>query len=445
MKIFFTGIKGTGMASLAQILQDLGHEVSGSDIAKYIFTQDDLAARKIGFKEFSKENITDDLDLLIVGNSFDESHEEVLAAREKGIEVLWYNEFLGRLLQDYQSICIAGCHGKSTTTGMLSAIFKQAGPVGYLIGDGEGHIEPEADYFILEACEFQRHFLSYHPDYAILTNIELDHVDYYKDLGDYKSAFQSFVNQIKTMAVINGDDVELTSLHYPETLSVITFGLQPKNEYQAKDIKQSVKGTDFAVYKKGSSEPLCSIHLDKGGIPYVYDALAALALSDQLGLDLNLIVKALDHYQGIHRRFDEIILGESVLIDDYAHHPTAISYMIDTLKARYPDKKIIALYKPDRYSRVQYFLDAFARALNKADKQIVFDFPANAKREDKSITVTIEDLLERLDQGALLQVDEASAALLAKEAPAVFAFMSSKDLYLLDHYLARALKPGESS
>lgn len=433
--VHFTGIKGTGMAALAEILHDQGMPVQGSDIEKYIFTQDGLEARQIPICPFDPANIHDG-DTVIVGLSFDETHPEVAAAlANPSVHVYWYNDYLGKLLQDYNSICIAGCHGKSTTTGLAASVLEEWQPTGFLVGDGHGHMPEEAQNFILESCEFKRHFLAYHPDYAILTNIELDHVDYYKDLDDYISAFQQFANQIRKEAVIFGDDPYLKDLDYP--VPVVTYGEHDGNDYQAIHVQMHEDGMEYDVLHQGSI--LAHVALSESGHPFLWDSLGVFALAHSMGMSPEAIVRGLQDYKGINRRFVIEEVGDSVLVDDYAHHPTAIRYMIEAARDRWPDKKVIALYKPDRYSRLQYFLDGFAKSLNTADHAVVCDFPKNAVREDETVTVTIEDLLERLEDGELLDVDEASAEVLAKEAPAVYLFMSSKDIYLLKDMLKQKL------
>ncbi len=436
MAYHFVGIKGTGMAALACILYDEHKEVTGSDIEKYIFTQDELERRGIPITSFDASHIHDG-DVVIVGLSFDSSNPEVQAAQENpSVSVYYYNEYLGKLLESYQSICIAGTHGKSTTTGILSSVLSQSEQTGYLIGDGHGSMPEDTKNFILESCEFKRHFLAYHPDYAIITNIELDHVDYYKDLDDYISAFQSFINQVKKKVVIFGDDPYLPNLTYPQ--DKVTYGLKDGNDYQAKNIHQGPQGMEFDCFLHG--EFLTHIALPEVGDPFLQDALACFALSHELGMDMQDILQGLQSYHGIARRFVIEEVHDSILIDDYAHHPTAIRYMIDAARKKYPGHKVVALYKPDRYSRLQYFLDEFAASLNTADQVCICDFPKNAVREDVTITVTIQDLLDRCPNSLLLDIDMTSAEVLHAMAPAVFVFMSSKDIYLLKDYLKTLLK-----
>lgn len=435
MAYHFIGIKGTGMAALACILHDEDKEVTGSDIDKYIFTEDGLRARHIPIYSFSSANIKDN-DTVIIGLSFDQTHPEVKAAMDNPtVKTYYYNEYLGILLESYSSICVAGTHGKSTTTGILGQVLSLQDECAYLIGDGHGYMPEHANHFVLESCEFQRHFLTYHPDYAIITNIELDHIDYYKDMDDYVSAFQSFANQVKKSIVIFGDDEHLKNLHY--NVPVTTYGLKDGNDYQAIHIEQGPFGMHFDC--KHNGEILAHVELNEVGDAFMQDALGCFALAHMLGMPADIIVQGLQDYKGIARRFVIDEVKDSVLVDDYAHHPTAIRLMIDAVRKKYPKKKIVALYKPDRYSRLQYFLDDFAKSLNTADQVCLLDFPKNAVREDETITVTIQDLMDRCPNAILLDVDDASAEKLKELAPAAFVFMSSKDIYLLRDKLEKIL------
>ena len=422
MAYHFIGIKGTGMAALACILHDEHKEVTGSDIDKYIFTEDGLRARNIPIYSFNPENIKDN-DTVIIGLSFDGSHPEVKAAMDNPtVKTYYYNEYLGILLESYSSICVAGTHGKSTTTGILGHVLSLQDECAYLIGDGHGYMPENANHFVLESCEFQRHFLAYHPDYAIITNIDMDHVDYYKDMDDYVSAFQSFANQVKKHIVIFGDDKHLKNMQY--NVPVTTYGMEDGNDYQAVNIEQGPFGMHFDC--KHNGEILAHVELNEVGDPFMQDALGCFALAHVLGMPTDLIVQGLKEYKGIARRFVIDEVKDSVLVDDYAHHPTAIRLMIDAVRKKYPEKKIVALYKPDRYSRLQYFLDDFAKSLNTADQVCLLDFPKNAVREDETITVTIQDLMDRCPNAILLDVDDASAEKLKEFAPAAFVLCQVK-------------------
>lgn len=202
---YFIGIKGSGMASLARILYDLGYEVAGSDIDKYIFLEDGLRERHIPIYSFNKDNIKDGMDV-IVGNAFDRSNEEVAAAEDNpNVTIHHYYDFLAKLMDDHISIGIAGTHGKTSTTGMAYHLFKDYDKTNVLIGDGTGYATKGAKYFIAECCEYKDHFLWYHPDYSYINNIEMDHVDYFKSMEQYEQSFEKYANQAKKAIVIWGE------------------------------------------------------------------------------------------------------------------------------------------------------------------------------------------------------------------------------------------------
>lgn len=429
MHYYFIGIKGSGMASLATIMYDLHHEVSGSDIEKVIFTQHPLEERGIPIYSFNAENIKAGMNV-IIGNAFSETHEEVVATRklekEGLVKAYRYHEFLGELMKSYTSISVAGTHGKTTTTGLLAHVMNHAAPTGYLIGDGNGVMKTDGEYFVVESCEYKRHFLAYYPDYAIITNIELDHVDYYRDMEDYINAFHTFAHQVKKGIVLFGDDEELAKMEV--TNNHYYYGLGENNDVRAINVVEDEAGMRFDVLLKG--EMFGHFDLPFVGKPLLWNSLGVIAVGIMCGLDAAMLQDSLCTFPGVKRRFTTEIQGENVYIDDYAHHPTAVKYMIEAAKTKYPDKKVIAIFKPDRFSRIEAFLDRFAEELNQADEAYICNFPENAQREE-GVTVTIEDLEKRLTKGTLISEDVQGAKFLAERGPAVYLFMSSKDIYKL--------------
>ena len=177
----FIGIKGAGMSALAQIMHSLGMDVQGSDVEKTFFTEKGLREKNIKILPFDENNIHEDLEI-VKGNAFTEENVEVKKSIELGLKVNTYQEMVGKLTREFKTISVAGCHGKTTTTAMLSHILDNIKGANYLIGDGTGHANKDNEYFVLEACEYKRHFLEYRQKYGIITNIELDHVDYFKDI-----------------------------------------------------------------------------------------------------------------------------------------------------------------------------------------------------------------------------------------------------------------------
>lgn len=424
MHYHFIGIKGSGMASLATIVNDLGNEVTGSDIEKYIFTQKPLEERNIKITTFHEENIKEN-SIVIIGLAFDETNVEVKQAfAMDSVKTYYYNEFLGKLLQDYTSVSVAGTHGKTTTTGLIAHTMALVAPTAFLIGDGHGEMPKDSQYFILESCEYKRHFLSYFPDYAIITNIELDHVDYYKDMDDYLNAFETFAHQVKKGVVLFGDDENVLKLNL--NVDHLYYGLNDNNDVQAKNVKEESSGMSFDVYYK--KEFFGRFELPFVGKPLLWNSLGVIALGILEGMDAALLQKGLSTFPGVRRRFIVEENGDNVYIDDYAHHPTAVKYMIEAAKIKYPDKKVIAIFKPDRYSRIYYFMNEFAEELEKADQVYLCHFPENAAKEE-GIDITIHDLAKITKGAVVVSEDEAGAKELAAQGPAVYLFMSSKDIY----------------
>lgn len=385
-KYHFIGIKGSGMSSLAQIAYDMGHEVQGSDEETYFFTQEKLEQRNIPMYGYNVENIKEGFEV-ILGNAFDETHIEYRAAKELGLKIYTYAQFLGKLLDEIPSIAVTGAHGKTTTSTMVSNIFKHNFVTSYLIGDGTGHGEKNSDYIVAEACEYYRHFLAYHPNYAIVTNIDFDHPDYFNDEHDMFDAFQSFVNQVKDTVVICGDD-RLASQLKPSTAKVVTYGFNEGNDYQIKNVKTTSENSEFDVYK--NSELLGTFTMAVFGLHDISNATSAIALADICGLSTDEIQQSLGSYHHAERRFTEHKVGTNVVVDDYAHHPSEIKATIDSARRKYSDKQIIAIFQPHTYTRTAKFLNEFAESLLTADK--VFLCPIFASVREKEKIVGIEDL-----------------------------------------------------
>ena len=385
-KYHFIGIKGSGMSSLAQIAYDMGHEVQGSDEETYFFTQEKLEQRNIPMYGYNVENIKEGFEV-ILGNAFDETHIEYRAAKELGLKIYTYAQFLGKLLDEIPSIAVTGAHGKTTTSTMVSNIFKHNFVTSYLIGDGTGHGEKNSDYIVAEACEYYRHFLAYHPNYAIVTNIDFDHPDYFNDEHDMFDAFQSFVNQVKDTVVICGDD-HLASQLKPSTAKVVTYGFNEGNDYQIKNVKTTSKNSEFDVYK--NSELLGTFTMAVFGLHDISNATSAIALADICGLSTDEIQQSLGSYHHAERRFTEHKVGTNIVVDDYAHHPSEIKATIDSARRKYSDKQIIAIFQPHTYTRTAKFLNEFAESLLTADK--VFLCPIFASVREKEKIVGIEDL-----------------------------------------------------
>ena len=421
----FIGIKGSGMSSLAQIAYDMGHEVQGSDEETYFFTQEKLEQRNIPMFYYGSENIKEGYDI-ILGNAFDETHVEYRRAKELGLKTYTYSQFLGKLLSEIPSIAVTGAHGKTTTTTMTSNIFKHSHITSYLIGDGTGHGEKNSEFMIAEACEYYRHFLAYHPDYATVTNIDFDHPDYFNDEHDMFDAFQSFVNQVKNTVVICGDD-RLASQLKPTTAKTIKYGFNEGNDYQIKNVQTTSEHSKFDVYK--NSELLGTFTMAVFGLHDISNATAAIALADINGISVEKIQESLDQYKPAERRFSEHKIGNNVIVDDYAHHPSEIKATIDSARRKYEGKEVIAIFQPHTYTRTAKFLNEFAESLETADK--VFLCPIFASVREKEKIVGIEDL-QKVTKGAQIINSENDFDKLNFD-NSVFLFMGAGNINKLCH------------
>ncbi|MHB7919615.1 UDP-N-acetylmuramate--L-alanine ligase [Staphylococcus hominis] len=415
----FVGIKGAGMSSLAQIMHDLGHEVQGSDIEKYVFTEGALKNKGIKILPFSVDNIHEGM-VVIQGNAFPDTHEEIVRAHELKLDVIRYHDFLGQVINQYTSVAVTGAHGKTSTTGLLSHIMNGDKKTSFLIGDGTGMGLPGSDYFAFEACEYRRHFLSYHPDYAIMTNIDYDHPDYFKNIDDVASAFQEMANNVKKAIIAWGDDEHLRNLK--ADVPIYYYGLSKNDDVYADNIQITENGTQFDVYING--EYYDQFLTPQYGNHNVQNALAVITISYLEKMDVNNIKEALETFGGVKRRFNETFVSKQVLVDDYAHHPREISATIETARKKYPNKDVVAVFQPHTFSRTQAFLDEFADALSKADHVFLCEIFGSIRENTGELT--IQDLINRIDGSAL--IDENSIDVLEKFDNAVILFMGAGDI-----------------
>lgn len=438
MEYYFIGIKGSGMASMAQILHDMGHKVSGSDIQQHIFTQDLLEKKNIPIYDFNSSNLTEDM-IIIKGNSFDEQHPEVIKAKELNLTIKSYVELLSELITEYYSICIAGTHGKTTTTGLVQHLFSGKEATGYLIGDGTGYLSKDSINFIVESCEYQDNFLNYYPKAILINNIELDHVDYFKSMEQYLQSFKEFSTHASEFVVLNGDDV---NMKIPHQANHYYFGTKDNAHFKAEHINYDESGVEFDLIINIDNEvKKAHFKLNLYGSHMLYNSLAAIALYylKTNDTDFQYIERRLNTFQGVARRFEVKELGSNIIIDDYAHHPTAIKLMIETVRQKYPDKKIVAFFKPDRYSRIYEFGQQIGQELNLADEAYLFEFPVTSIKEP-GIEIDMNFVLKSMKHGIIIDEDLNSVQRFKDYQNSVFLFMSSKNVYDYEELLEKSLK-----
>ncbi|UTH10972.1 UDP-N-acetylmuramate--L-alanine ligase [Macrococcoides canis] len=415
----FVGIKGSGMSALAQILFDMGESVQGSDIEKEFFTEKALREKGITILPFNQENIKEGM-TIIAGNAFNDDHEEIVRAHELELPVTRYHDFLGNFMEQYTSVAVTGSHGKTSTTGLLSHVMNGDKKTSYLIGDGTGMGMPGSEYFAFEACEYRRHFLSYSPDYAIITNIDFDHPDYFASMSDVFNAFQEMTKKVKKAIVACGDDENLRDIE--ADIPIYYYGFKKDNKVVAKNMKTTPQGTQFEVYI--DDELLDTFVTPMYGDHQVLNALAVITICHLEGLDNAAVKHALSTFGGVKRRFSEKVQDEQILIDDYAHHPTEIKATLQSAHLKYPERKVIAVFQPHTFSRTSAFLDDFANSLKLADKVYLCDIFGSA-REDSG-ELTIGDL-QILIPGAEL-INESNVNLLQQYEDAVIIFMGAGDI-----------------
>lgn len=429
----FIGIKGSGMSSLAQILTNLGYVVQGSDVEKHFFTEDPLREMGISIFPFDENNIKEGMKI-VRGASFKDDHPEVKKAKELGLNIYSYAEMLGSLTRKYKSICIAGCHGKTTTTAMMAHVLNSIKGANYLIGDGTGYSRKENELFILESCEYRRHFLAYTPEYAIITNIDLDHVDYFKDIDDVIDAYQEFSNNASKMVIACGDDPYTHSLDSKKP--IFFYGLDEDNDILAKNIEYKKEGTSFEVviednYYGTFDLPIYGKHM-------LLDALAVIAVCYYERMDAKAVAKVFKTFVGAKRRFTETIVKDHIIIDDYAHHPNEVKSTIHAVKQKYPDKKLVVIFQPHTFSRTKEFAYPFAETMNSADATYIMDIHPARERQEDFEGVTSDLILDRLDHG--FKIDINGAHLLENYHNTVFLFMSPNDISELENSLIKKLE-----
>lgn len=416
---YFVGIKGTGMASLARLLHDQGNNVCGSDIEKETFTQGPLEKAGIQIFNFDPANLKEGM-IVVQGNAFGDDHPEIKRAHEMGLTVLSYPAAVEQQVEKFTSIGIAGAHGKTSTTGLLSHTLHEVAKTNYLIGDGVGHGEPDARFFVFEADEYRDHFLAYHSDYAIMTNIDFDHPDYFKDINDVRQSFEQFGSQVKKAVFAWGDDENLRQLKLD--VPIYYYGTSDRDDFRAVNIKRTPAGSTYDAYFRDQKLGTFTIHLY--GEHSVLNSLAVVAVAYMEHEDLGAIKEELAKFSGVKRRFSETDIADMKIIDDYAHHPSEIEATLDAARQKFPDKEIIAVFQPHTYSRLAAYLKDFGKVLSTADD--VFVTPIFGSIREHSGKVSRQDL-EDLVPGSH-DIDMKSLGQLFDFHNAVVIFMGAGDI-----------------
>ncbi len=394
--IFFIGIGGISMSGLAEISLDKGFTVSGSDMNNSELVQNLRNKGATIYIGHNKENIKD-CDLVVYTSAINGDNPEYIRAKELNIDVMDRAQFLGKLMSDYsETIAISGTHGKTTTTGMVSSILTKTNldPTILIGGDfiniggntriGSNHC------LITEACEYKRNFLKFNPTIGVILNIDEDHLDYYKDITDIELAFKQFGNKITSSGTLVVNN-KYTHLFNDLDCNIVTYGLDDNSDVHIKDLHYTPYPCYTVVYK---NKEIKNIELKVFGMHNILNSLAAITACLCLNVSSNEIIDGLNSFIGVKRRYEVIgNYNNALLIDDYAHHPTAINATLTTAK-NHTKGKIITIFQPHTFSRTYSLLDKFAKSFELSDLAIVIDiYPA---REKDTGLVHSKDLVKKM-------------------------------------------------
>jgi UDP-N-acetylmuramate--alanine ligase len=405
-RLHLVGVGGSGMSAIAHVLLDRDYEISGSDLQEnetIKLLRERGAVVKIGH---AKENIAG-ADALVISSAIPAANPELMAAREADIPVLKRADFLRYLMADQSVIAVAGTHGKTTTTAMIAHILLETsqdpsvilgGNLPLIKGNGRAG---SGDYFVIEADEYDFMFLGLQPDIAVITNIEHDHPDIFPTLVDYLDAFCEFSMLLPQngMLIVSGEDPGIAEMLGEMKLpgvKLVTYGLVEETvsgltaDLQAIDCRSNqLGGTDFITVSGNHTMGL--VRLRVPGLHNVRNALAAIAVALELEIDFGKVCRALAEFGGVGRRFQILgEVGDVIIIDDYAHHPTEIKATLAAARQQYGNRRLWAIWQPHTYSRTKLLLSQFAGSFAEADRVIILDIYRS--RETDSLGMDAADI-----------------------------------------------------
>ncbi len=377
--IYFMGIGGIGMSGIAEILLDFGYRVSGSDIKVSNVTE---RLQKKGAEIYigqRAENITDDIDYVVRSTAIRDNNEEYIRVKELALPVLHRSQMLAKLMEEKKAICVAGAHGKTTTSSMIALAMElaQKDPTIVVGGEiaqiGSNAKSGKSEYLVAEADESDGSFLNLHPWMTVITNVEEDHLDHYKDLDAIRDAFVSFVKLpgASGVAVLNYDCAETRQLAQYATGKVISYGVSADAQVRGANVRQEAGENLVDVYQ--NDVLLGTLRLHVPGLHNISNALAAVAVGLEIGMTFEELATGLKEFGGARRRFQLLGVVQNIqIIDDYAHHPTEVAATIEAAKGVHSGR-VVAVFQPHRYSRTKFLAEKFAQAFALADEVVLTD------------------------------------------------------------------------
>lgn len=391
-KVYLVGIGGAGMSGLARILKSLGFEVSGSDL-KATPIVDQLRQEGIAVTTGQEKPGCEGVDLLIYSSAISPKHIEMRYAQEKGIKICHRAQALAAVFnQSETSIAITGTHGKTTTSAMVSFLLAKLGksPTSFvgseMLNFGSNILSGANRYFVAEVDESDRTHELFSPNYAIITNLEMDHHESYESMDALGESFRKFLKRFHFpgLAVHCGDDAFLHQVVKSSGKPSLSYGLQETNDFSARNVDFLSFGSEFDLYE--GEFFLTRIRMSVPGIHNIYNAMGALIVCLQLGFDLNLLKEAIAEFRGTRRRLEIKYENEAVtVVDDYAHHPTEITASLRALQSS--GRKVVTIFQPHRYSRVRHLFREFADALNEAQEVLLTDIYAAGELNPDNVSI----------------------------------------------------------
>ena len=398
--LYFIGIGGIGMSGIAELFLIQGYKVSGSDKKLSDIT---LRLEKLGAEIYGKHKKSNlkNVNVVVFSSAIKDNNPEMIVARKIGVPVISRAEMLAELMRSKYSIAISGAHGKTSTTSITANILEEGGLCPTVVIGGKlkninrNAVYNKGDFIVAEADESDGSFLKLTPSIAVVTNIDLEHLDFYKDLDAIKDIFLKFINNIPFygLAILCLDNEAVCSIIPKIKKRYTSYGINAQADLQAKNIKFKGVTSTYDIYHFGKK--LGKIKLNLPGIHNVYNSMGAIAVGLELGISFNAIKKALSKKQGVQRRLE--VKGERkkiMVVDDYGHHPTEIKTTLNASKESWKEKRLVVVFQPHRYTRTKALFDDFAKSFYNADELILL--PVYSAGEDKIIEANSKNLCKSI-------------------------------------------------
>ena len=444
--IYFSGINGIGMSGLAKILAKDGYEVYGSDIDRKPIT-DELEAMgvKVYIGQVEENMKGKDIDVFVYSTAIRKTNPEYKYAVENNITMIKRGQLLAEIMNRFDGIAVAGTHGKTTTSSMMSVALLEKEPfivVGGIIPEIHSNSKiGNSEYFVAEADESDNSFLFIKPKYAVVTNVEPDHLEHHGTFENIKKSFEQFIDSTERLVLLCKDTVEKEHLKFTNK-NVAWYSLESEDaQIYAKDVEIKDGKTSYEVVKNGES--LGRFTLTIPGKHNILNSLPVIYLAHEFKCDMNKVKEKIEEFKGANRRYQVIYDNNLRIIDDYAHHPTEVSVTIEAAKAT-EKGKVTVIFQPHRYTRTKFFLDGFVEALKKADDLMLL--PIYAASEDNIYRISSEDLAAKIGNHVKVTTEEEIEKIVeeSKNSGNTFVFMGAGSVSKVAHNIVDKLNADEN-